>query len=425
MKYAILFWMMAFACLIACTDDEDPVLQVSVPEESIRFVPVEGGAVMYYSLPSPTDIYTVWARYTNAQGEEMALQATAYLDSLNLMGFNEARQNVPVEITFTDRNNVASEPLYRTFSTLDSSPYAFLDSVEVSCGWNGIFINYKFSKEAAGLMNVFYIGTNAYTKQADTLYVDNLQLEKGEKQVFFPINFEYDENTVVLRTEDYQGYNARTKCWSGLRAYASEQLPASEFELLDPEEMSMENEQKAYGLKYLTDGDVKGENRLLYKGDSKYYTYMTKAEGVGSYLIVDMKEPRVPASVRLYGMFDLSSAGLYFNDEFHLNYADRLPCKVTLYGSNDQKSWERLAQFSQKSDGSQGCWGTPWMGPVKTKEEMDQLDPNYCEVICPLGNTEYRYLKVQYDELFNMNPMFANDKQYVSFHELEVYVKKD
>ena len=56
---------------------------------------------------------------------------------------------------------------------------------------------------------------------------------------------------------------------------------------------------------------------------------------------------------------------------------------------------------------------------------MDQLDPNYCEVICPLGNTEYRYLKVQYDELFNMNPMFANDKQYVSFHELEVYVKKD
>ena len=65
------------------------------------------------------------------------------------------------------------------------------------------------------------------------------------------------------------------------------------------------------------------------------------------------------------------------------------------------------------------------MGPVKTKEEMDQLDPNYCQVICPLGNTEYRYLKVQYDELFNMNPMFANDKQYVSFHELEVYVKKD
>ena len=117
-----------FLCIfffIACEDDEN-YLDVSVPAESITFEPVSGGAIMRYSLPRPTDIYLVQARYTDAQGQEMKVSSSAYLDTLELLGFNAAMTGVPVEVTFLDRNNIESQPMNFTFNTLASAPLRFL-----------------------------------------------------------------------------------------------------------------------------------------------------------------------------------------------------------------------------------------------------------------------------------------------------------
>lgn len=74
----------------ACSDDEK-FLDVSVSESAITFEAVNGGAVMRYDIPASTNIYIVQARYTDAQGQEIKVSSSVFLDSLELMGFNEER----------------------------------------------------------------------------------------------------------------------------------------------------------------------------------------------------------------------------------------------------------------------------------------------------------------------------------------------
>ena len=423
-------WMIISLLLLGACSNDDDYLDVSVPENCITFKEIRGGAIMRYHFPGPTDVYSVCARYHDAQGNEMMVQSSVMLDSLCLTGFNEARENVPVAITFFDKNNLESKPMYKTFNTLSSSPYAFLDSVQVNEGWNGVTLDYSFTGEETGLLNVFYIGKNPYTGKTDTLYVDNFNIKNGKNSVFFGINFNQEENTVVLRTEDFRGYNARTRVWEGVRAYPTQQLLPSEFTLKDPDGWSLEDDTKKYGLKYLTDGDTKGFQRFDAKKNVECYTYVTRVGGAdGSYLVVDMQQPRVPASVRLFAMFDLSRAGIYFyNPEFYQNYNDRLPSSIKLYASNDEENWEEVGSYYQNPDQTPSGpgWGYTYVGPIQTREQMEAVDPLYCDVVCKLGEKAYRYLKVECNDVFNTNPgMFGNVGRYVSYHELEVYVKKD
>lgn len=422
-------WMIISLLLFAaCSNDED-YLEVAVPEDCISFEEIQGGAIMRYHFSAPTDVYAVCARYNDAQGREVMLQSSVMLDSICLVGFNEARQNVPIAITFLDKNNLESKPMYRTFNTLASSPYAFLDSVQVNAGWNGITLDYRFTGEETGLVNVFYVGKNPYTGKMDTLYVDNLNIENGENSIFLGINFDQEENSVVLKTEDFRGYNVRTKVWNGIKSYPTQQLATSDFVLKDPDKWSLEDDTKKYGIKYLTDGDTKGFLRFENKKSAEFYTYITRAGGAdGSYLIIDMQQPRVPASVRLFAMFNLTSAGLSFRNEFYSGYDDWLPSSITLYGSNDEKNWVKLGSYYQNptQQPASAGWGYTYVGPVKTREQMEMIDPLFCDVVCSLGETAYRYLKVECNDVFNIYPgVYGNNSRYASYHELEVYVKKN
>lgn len=57
---------------------------------------------------------------------------------------------------------------------------------------------------------------------------------------------------------------------------------------------------------------------------------------------------------------------------------------------------------------------------------MDLVDPRYCEIVFKLGEDAYRFLKVQVDGTFSKNSgLWANTKENISYHELEVYVKKE
>ena len=390
---------------------------------------VNGGAMMRYNLTEPSDIYLVRARYTDAQGQEMMVSASVYQDTLELMGFNEARQNVPVEVTFLDKNNVESAPMRMTFNTLSSVPYMFLDSVRIDAGWNGVTLSYDFnpSSEATGLVNVFYVGTNAYTQEEDTLYVSNFMIEKGSNEVFIPINFDYEENSVVVRAEDYRGYNARTRVWEGVRSYASEQLPTSEFVLEDPDGWSWELEEYKLGLQYLTDGDKNGKVVLEYSGSGDVgYTYYTRAGGRdGSYVLIDMQEERVPASVKIYGMYKLQNK--YLPMLMYYNYIDCLPCSLTLYASNDKEEWVQMGSYWQSPTVTPTSgWGWYFIGFINTVEQLESVDPMCCEIVCRLQDTPYRYLKLEVNDTFNTNPgMFGNESGFVTYHELEVYVEKN
>lgn len=424
-------WLiMCLLVLGACNEDQEIGLDVSVPEENITFTPVSGGAVMHYKIPENTEIYTIQASYMDAQGKEIVVSSSIFMDSLSLLGFNEAQENIPVEITFMNKNNEASAPMYRTFSTLVSGPYDFLEHVDVEEAWNGIYLKSDYQGEATGLVNVYYVGINAYTQKTDTLFTGNMTINNNVSEQFFGINFNNaDNNTVVIEVEDYRGYVAHKRIWNGINAYPTKQLLSNEFNLTDPGNWSLEDENQKFGLKYLVDGDTKGSQRLFNNNSDMYFTYCTKNGAKGSYVLVDMLEPRVPASIRLYSLFDLTSAGLYINSPYNMNYNDRLPCDIKVYASNDagdENSWILVGSYyTDPNNSASNGWGNTYVGPLTTLEQMNLLDPRYCEIVCKLSNDTYRYLKVQCDNVFNTNPFFANTNENISYHELEIYVKKE
>ena len=96
MKNAILLFLI-FG-LFACNSDENIGFDVPVEfRKDLSFRPVPGGAVMNYYLPRNPEVAGIRVRYNDVRGMEMVLSGTYLSDSLLLLGFNEKRENVPVD----------------------------------------------------------------------------------------------------------------------------------------------------------------------------------------------------------------------------------------------------------------------------------------------------------------------------------------
>ena len=424
----------ALLLLAACNDDKD-MFDMPVPAETISFKPVSGGAVMRYALPENTGICAVKVCYRNERDEEVTILGTPYADSVVLTGFNAPRQNVPVPISLTDNNNVESESIERTFNTLASCPYAFIDSVKVEDSWNGLNIISSYTGEIAGIVDVYRVGINPFSKKLDTLYIKNFTITAGEVKNFLAFDTEDEESTIVLKTEDGKGNHVRTAVFPGVKQLATQQYPRQKLTVTDPGNTSYEYEGEtnpptyatAFGIKYLTDGDVKGKIRREKGNRNYYYTYITKPNGNGSFVQVELEEPQVIAAVRLYGVLGESDWGMTAGELFDYNYIDRLPCKVRVDVSNDGEYWETLATFEQRKDGNGDCWGEHTrLGFNVSVESYDRADPYYAEIVAEICDMKYKYLRVYALDHFTTWTMLGNNvADYISYHELEVYVQKD
>ena len=171
----VLFAITVLCGLWACKDDK-VVFDAPVPGDAIAFEPASGGAIMRYTLPQNTDICGICAHYVDEQGEEVTIVGTAFADSVLLTGFHAPQEHVPVSITVLDNNNVESASIERTFSTLASAPYAFMDSIQVISTWGGVRIEASYTGTASGIVDVYRVGTNPFTKEIDTLYVTNFSI---------------------------------------------------------------------------------------------------------------------------------------------------------------------------------------------------------------------------------------------------------
>ena len=98
---------------------------------------------MHYALPSNLDIQSIRVRYTDAQGKEDIVEGSYLADSLTLVGFNEARTDVPAYISYVNRQGDVSEEVSTSFSTKDSGPCAFFKEAEVKSAWNGVELSYN------------------------------------------------------------------------------------------------------------------------------------------------------------------------------------------------------------------------------------------------------------------------------------------
>ena len=440
-RFGLLFLLLGLA-FGACEDD-DEMFDVPVPTESITFEAVPGGAVMRYTIPDNPAVYAYRVRYTNERGEEATSLGTRFEDTLALGGFNAPREAVRVNVSLIDKNNVESEPEEMTFRTLASVPYAFLDSLQVVSSWGGFRVESSYTGSVTGLVNVYRVGVNPYSGEIDTLYLTNFSIPSGQANTFISMNVEEEETTLVLKTEDANGYAVRQSVYTGLTQHAMELYPTENLVVSDPGGFSQEiptagdyTYSGMLGIEYLTDGDKTGVTSVAGGNVYNIYTYATNVDGRGSYVQVELAEAKVIATVRLYGMYRNIDFSYHGRQPFYNGYQDRLPNHVKVWATNDPavaanpemtEDWVELADFYQNPDGNGSYWPQHNFLSTRSAADYANLTPYYADVTCDVVETEYKYLRVQSLDHFYTLPGYQgeNKSHYISYHELEVYVKRD
>lgn len=410
--------------LASCKSDEDNTFGVT-PTGGVTFQAVPGGAVMKYELPANADIKDIRVRYTDAQGKENVVLGSYTCDSLSIIGFNEAKQNVPAYISYVAANGDISDEYTTSFSTGDSGPYAFFKHAEVKSAWNGFELSYDIpDSRMKGFAHVFYVGKNPNTNETDTLLLGTISLSQGKESKFFRVKQDVGSTSVVVKTEDFGGYFVKENKWDNVKAYPTQQLSASDMTITCSK--SVESDKNKIGLKYLTDGDLKGKQSL--NGQySEYYTFAMGPYAFGTPIIVDMKEPKVPASVRIYTQLKVKAS--YHSPVWTSMSWTCLPCDVTVFGSNDKETWTQLGHYGESDESTDNSWfnagHTVLRQGTLNASDLEAAEPVFMEVTCPVSEQTYRYLKVVPNKSFTYDILrFANTSEYIYMQEMDVYTKK-
>ena len=418
----------------ACTDDES-YFDVEMPRENISFRPISGGAVMYYTLPQDKGIESIIVRYKDAFGKNIVRSGSYVSDTLMVVGFNEAIKGVKAQVTLCNRNNVESEPIEVTFDTENSGAVAFFEQLEVKPSWNGFMLTYNVPENANGMAHVFYVWKNPTTGESDTLLMSSFAIVGGADTLAFPLKNSGKTNDVVVRTEDFRGYRVKEKVWKDIEAYNTAKLNTDRYSFEDPENLSVENPDYKLGSQYLFDGDTKGEISFL--GDATSMNgFLAGPAVIGRTMgIFCFDEPQFVASLRMYAVLDVKRSYPPSGDKYYrifysgLSLYDMLPCRLSIYASNDKNNWKKIGTYEEDKKYGPASWCFPaYNNYYKTIESIQAAEPVFVEVAFPATGKSYKYLKVVVDELFDyqgFNPSYGNLNQYLFLQELEIYTSKD
>ena len=451
----ILFLLVLFSGFFACKEDEE--LRFDVPVEfrrDLRFRPTPGGAVMKYYLPDNSDIFGVRVRYTNAWGELLTKDGTYLSDSVVLGGFTEARENVPAKVSFFNCNMVESESIDMTFDTENSATIAVFDSLTVNPFWGGFNVTYRSPETVSGMIHVFYIGINPMTQQLDSILMSSVPIVEGGDTLNFVLQQPMGSVDVIVRTDDYKGFRVKQQITT---------VPCLSMVTLEPSDFDfkftgkiVEDATHQLGEKYLFDGDGKGveyrKNRLA--GERyKYSTFVAGPYAFGERFIVGLREKKVPAAVRLHAFLYYETDWPYRLASYPLvsevwsgYYMSRLPCKIALYGTNENPenvdlgscarlyslnyspsygnfldSWAAYTDYS-----SNLTWKNSYLN--KSESELEAAEPVVLDMQCNYTGEQYQYLIFVVEDTFDSarwNGQEENALEYVTFNELEVCVKAE
>lgn len=449
MKNNTFFLLLFVFAFFACNDDDNAFHPLKEGLD-IKFTPVAGGAMMHYNLPDDSDIFAMNIRYKNWQGMDVLKTCGYSGDSVLLDGFTRKQESITALISFVNQRDEESEALEYSFSTLDSAPWVILDSLKVRPSWNGFQVIYDGPAVATGMAHVFYLGTNPLTQQEDTILMSSFAISSRKDTLSFVQKQERASNTIIIRTEDFHGYRVRQEVYPDIDAFRVEKwsMTAENFNDFG---LSVENETAMTGISYLFDGELKGLKRLeasahtdplLRNGTFEYATYVAGPRSYGKPMVLDLREPKTPAWVRLYCLYPLQAkhpvAGVALGEVWNGSYEDKLPCNVSIYGhpsSSDPNAegWVYLGRLNQapERDMAKDRWCALTRdveSAPKDATELEAQTPIYVDIQLPPVNNTYRYLKMIVNDTFDAvgeNDIDLNEDEYFTLHELEVYVKKN
>lgn len=466
-----ILWTLCLVCgLFACSDEEEIGFDVPVEFRKISFEPIPGGAVMRYRLPDNLDIFGVRARYQDGKGRSLVKESTYLTDTLTLDGFNEAAKNQPVSLTFFNNAMEESERIEMTFDTEKAATVALFDSLTVNPYWGGFNVTYSSPATAGGMVHVFYIGTNPATQELDSILVGSYPIAEGGDTLNFVLQQALDELNVVVRTDDYEGDRVKTMVYEHIDALAMEQLQPEDFTFTFTGQL-VEDDDRDIHAKYLFDGTKKGANyRVHYmeghkskEGYKKYGTFLAGPNAFGERFIIDFGEPKVPAMLCgdafVYHGYAWPTPSTRPGNEsdvvgakyWHARYISRLPASLKVYGTNagDPKNvplsectllyslnespayTDRRNTWIFYADDSYNQYMAYNVTPYKDlgDKDFDAAEPVTLEMKCNYTGEKFRYVFFEVYDTYNSQrynlDYEENGDEYVTFDELEVYVKME
>lgn len=451
----ILLLLLLMIGLGACSDDNEGFVTTQLPDNAFSIKPVSGGAIMHYVLPDDPDIVGIRVRYKDENGKDMLRAASSTCDSVKLVGFNKAADNVSAQVSFCYTDDRESQPFDVTFSTTDSGPVSFIKNVEVLSNWGGFVLRYNNPPETTGIAHLFYLGYDPLTNLPDTILMADffLQETNGDEETTYMIKQDLDNYTVIIRVEDFRGNIVDQRTWADVEKLEMVKLTLEDFIFYC--DNSIEDPIDKLSWQYLFDGDTKG--LVCFEGErEKCYSFLAGPDGAGLNahpMYMDLKQNTMLASTRIYNLIKNEAATNWrpYGDGglaglCKLYNENELPCEVTLYGIKDNgkspasyedmnnlDGWEELGTFKQdKYLGYDDrwchyCWNQMSYTPL-SEEQLEEEDPEYLEILVPRhiqGDEGFRFLKIVINDVFNSTTAsYANADKYVQFHELEVYTNK-
>lgn len=158
MKYIIFLSIMSSVLLFAgCQEDKhnaygsDGVAPGPVTVNRIDNKP--GGAVIYYTAPSDVDVLYVKAIFTDSNGKQREVKASAVIDSLSIQGIGVMGE-YPVELYAVDRGENVSQATKTTISPLLPPVQQILPSIKGEVDYGGIKVSYANPLRAEVSINI-------------------------------------------------------------------------------------------------------------------------------------------------------------------------------------------------------------------------------------------------------------------------------
>ncbi len=82
------------------------------------------------------------------------------------------------------------------------------------------------------MAHIYYLGTDPLSGQPDTILIKTVNITEGKDTLNFELKQKSEDNTIVIRTEDYRGYMVREQAWSHVKAYNTDKPREKQFRLL-------------------------------------------------------------------------------------------------------------------------------------------------------------------------------------------------
>ncbi|SKC83779.1 DUF4959 domain-containing protein [Ohtaekwangia koreensis] len=166
--YTMKYWLISIATLLlvnSCNEDlsyrEPTGTSSGIPQHvtEIQVKNFPGKATISYKLPADPNLLYVQAKYVLANGKEMDVKSSYFVDSLVVEGFADTQEH-EIKLYTVNRQEVHSDPISVTVKPLTAPIWSVLESIDIRDAFGGYKLTaVNKTQEAIGILimetNVF------------------------------------------------------------------------------------------------------------------------------------------------------------------------------------------------------------------------------------------------------------------------------